>query len=349
MPASVIVKILLGSLLIHSLTHVLVPLNIWFSRRYGIIAKPSERRVHTTRIPEAGGLSFALPIILAQVGLGIAILPDVMGRMLIQLAAVAMLTLFIGVMDDRYESKARFKLLWQIGVAVLMYLIGFRVDVLTNPLGQDILLGWLSFPVTLIWYLVVMNAINLIDGIDGLASGICVIVCGVLLIVGGSEGNLLVVALSAFLLAGNLAFLRFNFFPATIFLGDTGALFNGLIIAAISAAGATQFKGITSMTMMIPLSVLAIPLIDVVLAVFRRIRMGSIFAADKAHIHHTMLAFGLSQKMISLIVYMVTLLFGLIAIGFYFSSKKILFSVLLGVLILMVVAAYVMMRLEKNK
>jgi len=103
------------------------------------------------------------------------------------------------------------------------------------------------------------------------------------------------------------------------------------------------------MTLMIPLSVLAVPLLDVVLAIFRRIKVGSIFKADKAHIHHTMLAFGFSQKTISIIVYIITTLFGLIAIGFSLSSKKLLFSVLLGLLAMMVIIAYLVMRQEQNK
>lgn len=337
------------SLVVYLSTNLLVPLNIKLSNKHGIIALPNERRVHSYPIPEAGGLSFALPIILVQSLLGFLTRFDPMGNMLIRLAGVASITLIFGVLDDRHESKARYKLLWQMAIAIVMYLLGFRVEFLTNPLGADFQLGWLSFPITLVWYLMVMNAINLIDGIDGLASGICVIVSVVLLVVGVQGQNPFTIALSSFLIAGNLAFLRFNFHPAKIFLGDTGALYNGLIIAAISTAGTQQFKGVTSMTLMIPLSALAIPLLDVVLAVFRRIRMGSIFSADKAHLHHAMLALGLSQKAISLIVYIVTLLFGLIAIGFSLSSKRILFLVLLGLLMLMVVIAYILMRLEKRK
>jgi len=347
--SSLVLNILVLAAGVHLLTHLLVPLNIHLSRRWGLLAQPSERKIHADARPEAGGLSFALPLLLAQTALGLFLLPDGSGQMLLELAGVGLCTLALGVFDDRYESGARFKLVWQLALGVAMYFIGFKVETLTNPFGADFVLGWLSFPLTLAWYLAVLNAINLIDGIDGLASGVSVIVCGVLLSVGIKEGNVLVSALSAFLLAGNLAFLRFNFYPAKIFLGDTGAMFNGLIIAAIATAGTTQFKGITSMTLLIPLAVLAIPLIDMALAVFRRLRMGNIFSADKAHLHHAMLALGLSQKAIALIVYVVTLLFGLIAIGFSFSSKKLLFVVLLGLLILMVVIAYILMRQGRKK
>ncbi|HOZ00957.1 MAG TPA: MraY family glycosyltransferase [Candidatus Syntrophosphaera sp.] len=349
MTSDLALQIFIFSLGIHLLTHLLVPLNIRFSSRFRIIAQPSARKIHLEPKPEAGGLSFALPILFALVATGLWVLPVPLGKSYIALAGVGLLALAFGVIDDRYESQARYKFLGQLAIGVLMYFIGFRVAKLTNPFGPEFVLGWMSFPVTLVWYLVVMNAINLIDGIDGLACGVCVIVCAVLLVVGIKERNALVIGLAAFLLAGNLAFLRYNFFPARIFLGDTGSQFNGLIIAAISTAGATQFKGITSMTLLIPLSVLAIPLIDMALAVFRRLRMGNIFSADKAHLHHIMLSLGLSQRAISLIVYVVTLLFGLIAIGFSFSSKKILFLVLLGLLVLTVVAAYLIMRQGRKK
>lgn len=349
MTAGLALTVILLSLGIHLLTHLLVPVNIRFSTRFGILALPGERKIHSNAIPEAGGLSFALPMVVAQVVLGIIMLPDRLGVMLLQLAGVELITLVLGAMDDRHDTRAWLKLLLQLLIGVVMYAIGFRVVSLTNPFGSELVLHWASFPVTLLWYLVVMNAINLIDGIDGLASGVCVVVCAVLLSVGIKEQNLMVTALSAFLLAGNLAFLRFNFHPAKIFLGDTGALFNGLVIAAISTAGTQQYKGITSMTLIIPLSVLAIPIIDMALAVLRRLRGGNIFVADKAHLHHAMLGLGLSQKSISLIAYVVTLLFGLIAIGFSFSTKRILFLVLLGLLILGVVLAYVIMRQGRKK
>ncbi len=344
-----VLLVLIEFVLIHLLTHLLLPFNIKFSRKFKIMAEPNERRIHKVAIPEAGGLCFAIPIIVAQASFGLFSGDPAMGRMLLQLSGVGLLTLLFGIWDDRYESSATLKLLGQISIGVVMYFIGFRVLFLTNPLGEHFVLGWLSFPVTIMWYLMILNAINLIDGLDGLASGISIIVCAVLLIVGIQENYSLVIVICSYLIAGNTAFLFYNFFPARIFLGDTGALFIGLNIAAISTAGSSQFKGITSMTLMIPLAVLAVPLLDVALAVFRRIRVGNIFKADKAHIHHTMLAFGFSQKTISIIVYIVTLLFGLIAIGFSFSSKKVLFSVLLGLMALMVVIAYALMRQERNK
>ncbi|MDZ4121988.1 MAG: MraY family glycosyltransferase, partial [Candidatus Cloacimonadaceae bacterium] len=293
--------------------------------------------------------SFALWIILGQAIIGFQQAHSWIGLSLIRLSIVGVLALLMGLFDDRYESRARYKFVWQIGLGIIMYMINYRVNYITNPLGEHFILGWLSFPATVLWYVMVINAINLIDGMDGLACGITIIVSAILLTVGLLEHNYLVITLSGLLLAGNLAFIFHNFYPAKIFMGDTGALFIGLNLAAISTASTSQYKGITSMTLMIPLSVMAIPLLDVLFAIFRRIKGGNIFKADRAHIHHTMLGFGLSQKTISIIVYIATLLFGLIAIGFSLSSKKILFSVLLGLMILMVVVAYILMRQEQKK
>ncbi len=349
MSCSIYTPILIMAIAVYLGTHLLVPLNIKLASKFGFVAHPSERKIHQQSRPEAGGLSFGLVIVIAQAIIGFMYYPGLIGVSLLRLSAIGMVAILLGLFDDRYESRARYKILWQIALGIIMFFSNYRVNFLTNPLGEHFILGWLSFPLTVIWYMMMINAINLIDGIDGLACGITIIVSAILLVVGMMEANILSITLASFLLAGNLAFLSFNFFPAKIFMGDTGTLFIGLNIAAISTASTSTYKGITTMTLMIPLSVMAIPVIDVCLAIVRRIRTGNICKGDRNHIHHTMLGFGLSQKTISIIVYIATFLFGMIAIGFSFSSKKILFSVLLGLMTLMVVVAYIIMRQEQKK
>ncbi len=341
------VTVLIAAVLTHVLTHLLVPWNIKWSNKHQLIAKPGERHIHTKETPLAGGLSFALPMSIIQAVLGVIYLSEPEGIMLLQLCGVGILVLSVGLIDDRYECNAWFKTLAQIGIALVMYLIGFRVNYLTNIFGDDFVLAGFSLPLTILWYLMMMNAINLIDGLDGLATGIAAIVSAVLLVVGIRHENMQVILLASMLLAGTLAFLRYNFHPAKIFLGDTGSLYIGFIIAAISTTGNQQFKGITSITLMIPLTVMAVPILDVGLAIFRRINGGNIFKPDKSHIHHLMLKLGFSQKAVALIVYFVTLLFGLIAIGFSFSSRKILFSVLMFISALAIVAWYLVMARRK--
>jgi UDP-GlcNAc:undecaprenyl-phosphate GlcNAc-1-phosphate transferase len=330
------------------LAAILIPQNIRFSRKYNILATPNSRSIHVSPIPTAGGLSFGLVIILMQSILGWLNINNDYGISLLKLSGISLLLIALGLFDDKYQSRVRYKLVGQILIALMMFYAGYRVTFLTNPLGSHFQLGWVSLPITLIWFLLTMNAMNLIDGLDGLAAGITCIVSIVLAIVGMISGNPLVLTLTAILLGTNLAFLRYNFFPAKIFMGDTGSLLIGLNIAAISTAGNTTFKGITTMTMMVPVIALAIPFIDTVLAVFRRIGKGSIFRADKAHLHHYLLKLGLSQKSIALISYFITCLFGLAAIGFSFSSKKILFSlVVLLMAVLIVLAYYIIHRGQK--
>jgi len=322
-------------------TRFLTPFNIRFSQKAGILANPNERSIHTMPIPTAGGLSFGLIIILLQFILGWLNLHNDFGINMIKLGGISLLLLTLGLFDDKYKCRVRYKLFGQILIALLMFYAGYKVSYLTNPLGEHIVLGWFSLPVTIIWFLLTMNAINLIDGLDGLAAGITCIVSIVLAVIGLISQNPLVMLLTAILLGTNLAFLKYNFYPAKIFMGDTGSLLIGLNIAAISTAGNTTFKGITTMTMMVPLIAMAIPIIDTVLAVFRRIGKGnSIFRADKDHLHHYLLKLGLSQKTIALITYFITSMFGLAAIGFSFSSKKVLFSLVVLLMAVLVILAY---------
>ncbi|HHE37797.1 MAG TPA: undecaprenyl/decaprenyl-phosphate alpha-N-acetylglucosaminyl 1-phosphate transferase, partial [Candidatus Cloacimonetes bacterium] len=242
----------------------------------------------------------------------------------------------LGYLDDKRKFTAKYKLLFQIGIACLMYYLGFKIKILTNPFGDDIILGIISFPLTIVWFLLVINAFNLIDGIDGLASGIAVIVNLVLFAVGLLFSNKMIMLLALTLIGSNMAFLKYNFYPAKIFMGDTGSLFIGFNIAAISVTGSIQFKGITTMTLLIPIIALTFPISDTFLAIVRRIKKKeSIFLADKEHIHHKMMESGYNQKTISIIGYTITFLFGLIAFGFSFASKEILLVILLLLIILL--------------
>ncbi len=323
-------------------TRLLVPLNIRLSFKHGILATPNERSIHTYPIPTAGGLSFGFVMITLQLVLGIINWNNGYGISLVKLSGISILLMLFGFIDDKYQSRARYKLFGQIFISILMYYAGYRVIYLTNPLGNHILLGLASLPVTIFWFLLTMNAINLIDGLDGLASGITCIVSIVLAVIGIMAYNPLVLTLAMMLLGSNLAFLKYNFYPAKIFMGDTGSLIIGLNIAAISTAGITTFKGITAMTLMVPIIVMAIPIIDTFLAVFRRIGKGSIFKADKAHLHHYLLKIGLSQKAIALLTYFITALFGLAAIGFSFSSHKVLFSLLVALMSILIISLYIL-------
>ena len=331
------------------ITALLVPLNIRFSRRFGLIDIPHARGIHNKDIPLAGGLSFGITLILLQTAFFVLHSRNILeinnGDKLIYLALGCLLMMILGVLDDKREFTARYKLIFQIAIVCLMYFWGFRMEILTNPFGSEIYLGVFSFPMTVLWFILVINAFNLIDGLDGLASGIASIVALVLFIVGLLFHNDFVAMMSIMLLSVNLAFLRFNFFPARIFMGDTGSMILGLCIAAISVAGTGQYKGITTMTLLVPVIVLILPLSDTILAVYRRAKHRKhIFLADKQHIHHKLLELGYSQKTIALFSYAVTILFGLIALGFSFAPKNILFLVLIIVAIILIIIGYLLIK-----
>lgn len=345
---------IIAFLITFTLTWVLVPLNIKFSKRIGLIDFPHERGIHKGNIPVAGGLSFGISIIFFQIIFYLCLrllnLNNEIALNMLKLASGGGLILVLGFLDDKKKITAKYKLIFQILIVSLVYFLGFKIILLTNPFGMDIELGLLSFPITVLWFILVINAFNLIDGIDGLASGIAAIVSLVLFSVGIVYSNHFIALSSIAFLGATLAFVRYNFSPAKIFMGDTGSLFLGFNIAAISVAGTEQYKGITTMTLLIPIIVLVVPLSDTVLTVFRRIkRRKHIFKADKEHLHHKMLDIGLSQKAIALISYFVTFLFGLIAFGFSLASKNILFILLIIISLILLITIYFLLKVGKKK
>jgi len=339
-----IVALLLSFLL----TYLFVPFNIKISNKWNLVDHPQQRKIHTVITPIAGGLSFGIPIILIQL-IGYLKFPE-FGSQLLYLSLGSSLMLLLGFVDDKTKITANYKLIIQIVIITFIYFSDFNIQLLTNPFGKTIVLGYFSFPVTILWFLLVVNAFNLIDGMDGLASGIALIVATVLLAVGILKSNIIIILSSITLIGANLAFLRFNFYPAKIFMGDTGSLFLGFNIAAISIIGKGEFKGITSMTLLVPIIALAIPIMDTAFAIFRRVnKKENIFQADKEHIHHKLHEIGLSQKNIAFICYFLTLLFGLIAFGFSYSSKKLLLSILLFLLFILIIIAYRIFKKEFKK
>ena len=330
------------------LTLVLVPLNIKLSRKYGFVDVPSQRSVHDKSIPSAGGLSFAIVIIIFEILL--VYLFHLLTKKFLALAIVGFFITILGLYDDKKNASPFQKLTVEIILILVLYFAGFKINKITNPFGSNELsLGIFSLPLTLIWFLVVINAINIIDGLDGLAVGIVFFTALVLIILGNLKGFLNLSLISLVIAGSLLAFLKYNFYPAKIFMGDTGSLLLGINIAAISIIGIGEFKRFTVMTMLIPISALIIPLSDFIFAIVRRIKNGkSILLADKNHLHHMLLNFGLSQKFIAIISYFITFVFGLIAIGFSFAPKNVHFIILIVLFLIILLAYYVIYKESKK-
>lgn len=320
------------------ITYFIVPLNCKLSNKFGIIDYPRERSIHKIATPKSGGLSLLVGLIISQIVLTLTGLQE-FNKLFIGLICGGLLIFILGFLDDIFNLHAWQKILVEIIIVLFMTILGFKIELITNPFGPSITVGPLSIPLTIIWFLLIINSINLIDGLDGLATGIIAIVSLILGFASIVCSNPFVAYFAFSILGSCLAFLRYNFYPAKIFLGDAGSLYLGFNVAALSVAGNTQFKGTTAMTMLIPIIVLSLPLIDTFLAIFRRLKTpNSLFQADKNHLHHKMLELGLPYKTVVFIGYFLTFLFGIISMGFLLVDKRILFSVLviLGLMILII-------------
>jgi UDP-GlcNAc:undecaprenyl-phosphate GlcNAc-1-phosphate transferase len=283
----------------------------------GVVDCPNERKVNRrANIPLLGGLAVALGLF---VGLSFAIVVMDIEHSKGHLEAYLIggtLLLALGVADDRYGLKAQPKLAVQIAAAGIAIGFGFRIDHLTDPLLLNSwqFPEWLVWTTTILWIVGVTNAMNLIDGLDGLCTGVGAIITVTLAYIawqsGFPEGVVVGVALTGAL----LGFLAYNFPPASIFLGDTGALFIGYCVSLLALEG---YQKVTVLTFIVPLLALAVPIMDTLLSILRRIRRrASPLVADRLHMHHRLLDTEGSDRSAVLSIYFLTACFCVIAVSF---------------------------------
>jgi len=224
--------------------------------------------------------------------------------------------LLLGAVDDRFGLGARAKLSGQVLAALIVVGHGFEIFTFTNPLTDEMvhLPRWLVWVATSFWIVAVTNAVNLLDGLDGLASGVSAIIVATLSIIAWQAGHLFAVCFGIALLGGLLGFLPHNFSPARIFLGDTGSLFIGFMLSLMAFE---CYRRVSLITLMVPLLTLAVPLMDTTLSIVRRMRVRApIFSADRLHMHHRLLASEGSERAAVLQFYFLTAAFCLIAVSF---------------------------------
>jgi len=280
----------------------------WLGRRLRILDLPDGfRKVQKQPVPRIGGLAIFLAFFVALLG-GLAVyrsrvpalIPEAGDLVAMFLGAAAVLV--IGLWDDVSGLRARRKLLLLSVVAVGMYAAGFRIGVVSSPLGGGVDLGYWAIAITVFWFVGCMNAMNFIDGLDGLAAGVAAFAAGTIFCanVAFGSGN---VGPAAIALAGaTIGFLAFNFHPASIFLGDSGSYLLGFLIACIGLRG-TQ-KAQTVVALLIPVIALGLPVLDTALAIVRRWSKAlPLSASDRHHIHHKLLRAGLSHRQAVLILY----------------------------------------------
>jgi UDP-GlcNAc:undecaprenyl-phosphate/decaprenyl-phosphate GlcNAc-1-phosphate transferase len=310
------------------------PLIVRLANRLGIVdADGDERRMHDSPKPRVGGIavffgfSFALFAVLGfAMGSPSTLLPsidqfDAVHR-LVGLLFGSLLIVGVGVWDDVMQMRPRNKLVAQIVVALVSMMYGFIIPGITNPFDRNPGTNWIDFPLwagvplTLIWYVGMMNAINFLDGLDGLLAGVAAISSVFLFVIALLHGNP-VVALVVIALAGAaLGFLPYNFNPARIILGDAGSLFIGYVFATVSIIGAS--KTAIAISVVVPLLVLALPVLDTAAAIVRRASSGKrITEADRGHFHHQLIfRFGLNVRQAVLLLYAVCFVLGAVALVF---------------------------------
>jgi UDP-GlcNAc:undecaprenyl-phosphate GlcNAc-1-phosphate transferase len=279
---------------------VVTPVVRHFGHTRGILDQPDERKVHTIPIPRLGGIAMVIAFGFA-IGLAMLYNPDLgelggvrPNRAPAIIAGVGVLFV-VGLWDDIRGMRPIVKLAFQVTAVVLAWSLGLAIESLTGPWGTVELSPWLSLGLTVLWVVAVINAINLIDGLDGLAAGISLTVLGAFAILAGREGYDPTLPIIAATAGAAIGFLAYNLHPASIIMGDTGAMFLGFVIAAIGIS-LTQ-DGVEPHPPWVPVVALGVPILDMVWAVVRRAASGSpIHVADRGHIHHQLLKRGLSQR-----------------------------------------------------
>ena len=314
-------------------TAVLFPLVRWIAIHIGALDYPNERKVHKKPMPLLGGLMMFFGFLF-----GYMFFAPKSTQMLSVLIGSFILVI-TGIIDDIKPLKAKEVIIGQLAAALVVVFYG---KILLNDVsffGFYFDFGWLAYPLTVIFIIAVMNIINLIDGLDGLAAGIGTIfftTIGVIAFIMHNIGSL-EITLTFIMLGACLGFLIFNFNPAKIFMGEIGSMFLGFMIAVVCLVG---FKAVTLTSLVVPLLILAIPILDTFFAILRRvINHKPIYVADKKHLHHQLLNKKFSQKATVLIIYGVNILFSLASILYVLKDIKlgIIVYIILFILVILVV------------
>ncbi|MBQ4606484.1 MAG: undecaprenyl/decaprenyl-phosphate alpha-N-acetylglucosaminyl 1-phosphate transferase [Clostridia bacterium] len=335
------VYMVVGLLCAFLLAYTLTPPVRVLAFKIGAIDVPlDDRRMHTKPIPRVGGLAIFLGFTLTT--LLFCTYNTTLATVWIGGAVIVLL----GMLDDIYRLPAWSKLIVQLLVAVFAVWNGITIDHI-NLGGQYVMLGIWKYPVTILWIVGLTNAINFIDGLDGLACGISAISSISLTLVLLLSGDMVNAFITGVLAASCMGFLPYNANPARIFMGDTGALFLGYAMAVMSVQGVFKLHAV--LAFLVPLAIFALPLGDTVFAVLRRICAGkSPFAADRGHLHHRLVDMGFTQKESVKILYAICAMFGLIAVFFtdaMFAEGRFIKTIGIAVLAVVIfVVNFIIMR-----
>ncbi|WP_338751675.1 MraY family glycosyltransferase [Bacillus sp. FJAT-52991] len=279
----------------------------------GAVDKPNYRKVHQRIMPRMGGLAIFISFMIGM----FVLQPQADFNLAIMIGGV--IIIITGVLDDRFELSAKVKLGGQLLAALVVVVYGgVQMEDINLPFGGHMEFGYFSIPLTILWIVGITNAINLIDGLDGLAAGVSSIALLTISLMAYMKGDLYVMSVALLVLGSTLGFLHYNFHPAKIFMGDTGALFLGYIISVLALLG---FKNVTVVSLIIPIIILGVPITDTFFAIIRRkVNKQPLSAPDKSHLHHCLLRMGYTHKQTVVIIYAIASMFGLAAVIFTMAT-----------------------------
>lgn len=327
------------------ISFVLTPVVKALAPKFGFVDIPKdERRMHKRPIPTIGGLAIFISFVL------VSLFVCQPSRQFLGMLAGALVIVVLGVVDDKYDLNAKLKLLVQIIAAAIPVSQGVVIRYISHPFGflgvPYLPLGVMAVPVTIFWIVAIVNAVNFIDGLDGLSVGVCSISSlsmGIIALMLG-QGNEAVIL--ATLLGACLGFLPYNFNPAKIFMGDTGATFLGFMLACMAVSG--LFKLYAVISFVVPILVLGVPLFDICFACIRRLcHHVSPMHADRSHIHHRLIDSGFNQRQSVLILYVVASLMGILAVQVATSGAGKALMVLITVIVIGCIGLAVLTRSDK--
>ena len=344
----VVIKVLAAFFAAGVLSFLLTPPVKRLAHRIGAIDVPKDaRRMHKKPIPRLGGLAIYLAFIVVCLFLHKLTAQSV--SILIGSAVIVVL----GIFDDRNALSAKFKFGIQLIAAAIPVAFGnLRIELITNPnlLSDHLYLefGVLSIPITIIWIVAITNAVNLIDGLDGLAVGVSAIACMTMLAVSLLIGEVEIAIILAALAGACVGFMPFNLNPASIFMGDTGSTFLGYMLATLSIQG--MFKMYAVISFAVPFLILGLPIFDTAFAFLRRILSGrSPFEPDRGHVHHRLIDMGFNQKQTVAILYTISAVLGLLAVVLTTSGELRAIIMAAVVVVTLVVGGFIYLSMERHK
>lgn len=324
-----------------------VPIFRWLALRLGVVDVPDQKRkVHTKPIPYLGGLAFYITFLVA--GCFIEwFYPQLYDDKILKMSVVGTLVVLMGLLDDLLNIRASWKLLYELLLGVILFYWGFRTETIAHPLGGVWQIGWLALFVTPLWIVGVMNAINFSDGLDGLASGQVAICSLTILIISYQNNQTFSSLMMSILLGCALAFLIYNSHPASVFMGDTGALFLGFVLGCATLV--ERKKGVTIVALTVPMVVLAVPFLDTFLSFIRRMlraKQGGFFLPDRDHLHHRLLRLGLTQRQVVFSLYYFSACMGFLAYITSLLPTQYTFLVLILVAMLILMGVVILHFIE---